>query len=239
MVFLTSHNTHYMEILKYSSFLIAPAIALLIYLFLRYRFPKGKFGLLYQSFIYGLISLVPVLLVQLIASYMGLDSLTTLKRIAFYSLVVMGMTSEISKFIFLRVFCYPNENFKTPVDGIIYSVMIAMGFATVNNVLYFINIPNLTVSGLNAATAGPANLIYGVLMGFFVGLGKMRSIKYIDSLTGLSAAIFFHAMYDFCLITKDRTLLAIFFAGSLIITFSLIAVAIRVHQKPVNSRSKG
>jgi RsiW-degrading membrane proteinase PrsW (M82 family) len=227
-----------MEILKFATFLIAPAIAILISLYLKYRFPEGKFGLLYKSFIYGLISLVPVLVVQLIASSMGLDSLTTLKRIAFYSLVVMGMASEISKFVLLKIFIYPKEDFKTPVDGIIYSVMIAMGFATVNNILYFINIPNLTVSTLNAATAGPANLIYGVLMGFFVGLGKMREIKFIDSLTGLAAAIFFHAMYDFCLITKDHTLLGIFFAGSLIITFSLIVVAIRMDQKPVKRRRK-
>jgi RsiW-degrading membrane proteinase PrsW (M82 family) len=106
--------------------------------------------------------------------------------------------------------------------------MISMGFATLNNILYFINIPNLSVSGANAITAGPANVIFGVIMGFFIGLGKLRKMRFIDSMTGLAAAIFFHALYDFCLLTKDYRLLLAFFIGSTIIGISLCVAAIRI-----------
>ena len=217
-----------MEILRYLSFAISPIIALMIYLFLRYRFPGGSFNLLFRSFLWGMASIVLVLVVQLLAHVFHLDHLNSIRRIAFYSLVVTAFFSEFSKFFFLKVFCYPRENFKSPVDGIIYSVMIAMGFATMNSILYFLNIPNLKVNTVNLVTAGPANVIFGVMMGFFIGLGKIRKIRLIDSMTGLSAAVFFHALYSFCLLTKDYKLLAALFIGSVIIVISLVLASLKI-----------
>jgi RsiW-degrading membrane proteinase PrsW (M82 family) len=217
-----------MDIIRYLSFVIAPAIALLIYLYLRYRFPGGSFNLLLKSYLWGMASIALVLVVQLVANIFGLDHLTNLRRIIFYSLVVTAFFAEFSKFFFLKVFCYPQENFRTPVDGIIYSVMIAMGFATMNSLLYFLNIPNLKVGTVNLVMSGPANVIFGVLMGFFIGLGKIRKIRLIDSMTGLSAAVLFHALYSFCLLTKDYKLLWALFIGSAIIVFSLGVVALRI-----------
>jgi RsiW-degrading membrane proteinase PrsW (M82 family) len=177
-----------------------------------------------------MISISLVLVVQLAASYLELDKLNNIRRILFYAVVVMALFSELGKYIFLRGFVYPKEVFKTPVDGIIFSVMISMGFATMNNILYFINIPDLSVNTANALTAGPANVIFGVMMGFFIGLGKLRKMRFIDSMTGLAAAVFFHGLYDFCLLTKDYRLLWAFFIGATIIAISLCLAALRIHQ---------
>lgn len=217
-----------MGILKYISFIIPPLIAVLIYFYLRYKFTKWSYSLLFKSFLWGMASITLVLIVQMIASSMGLDKLTNIRRVVFYALVIMAFFSEIAKFTILKGIVYPKEDFKSPVDGIIFAVMISMGFATLNNILYFINIPNLSVSGANAVTAGPANVIFGVIMGFFIGLGKLRKMRLIDSMTGLAAAIFFHALYDFCLLTKDYRLLLAFFIGATIIGLSLCFAAIRI-----------
>jgi RsiW-degrading membrane proteinase PrsW (M82 family) len=107
--------------------------------------------------------------------------------------------------------------------------MIALGFATANNILILFNIPHLEVNLVNAFSAGPANLIFGVLMGFFIGLGKLRQVRFVDSITSLGAAVLFHAIYAFCLLTNDHKLLIAFFAGSGIIAFSLCLAAIRMH----------
>ena len=170
-----------------------------------------------------------VLVVQLVADILGLDKLTNIRRVLFYALVITAFFAELGKYFFLRGFVYPKKEFKTPVDGIIFSVMISMGFATMNNILYFINIPGLTVNIPNALTAGPANAIFGVLMGFFIGMGTLRKIKVIDSMTGLAAAIFFHGLYSFCLLTKDYRMLWAFFIGSTIIGISLCFAALRMH----------
>jgi RsiW-degrading membrane proteinase PrsW (M82 family) len=175
-----------------------------------------------------MVSIVIVILVQLLAAYFELDKLHNLRRILFYSLVIVGFFSEFSKFFFLKVYCYPDKYFKSPLDGIIVSIMIAMGFATVNNILTLVNIPNLTVNYINALTSSPANIIFGGLMGFFVGLGKIRKIRWIDSMTGLAAAVFFHALYAFTLITDDYKLLIAFFIGSTIILLSLWIASLRM-----------
>ncbi|MCU0370294.1 MAG: PrsW family glutamic-type intramembrane protease [Bacteroidales bacterium] len=219
-----------MAFLKYASFFIPPLIALLIYVYLRYKFTKWSFSLLFKSFIWGMASIFLVLLVQIAANYLELDKLNNIRRILFYALVIMAFFSELGKYLILRGLVYPKEVFKTPVDGIILAVMISMGFATMNNILYFINIPDLTVNIANALTAGPANVIFGVMMGFFIGLGKLRKMRFIDSMTGLAAAVFFHALYDFCLLTKDYKLLWAFFIGATIIAISLCFAALRIHQ---------
>jgi protease PrsW len=219
-----------MEYLKYLTFVIPPLIASLIYLYLRYKFTRWSFSLLFKSFLWGMISILLVLVVQLLASYLELDRLNNMRRVIFYSLVVTAFFAELGKYIFLRGFVYPKDVFKTPVDGIIFSVMISMGFATMNNILYFINIPDLSVNVANALTAGPANVIFGVMMGFFIGLGKLRKMRFVDSMTGLTAAVFFHALYSFCLVTKDYRLMWAFFTGAAIIVISLCFAALRIHQ---------
>lgn len=223
-----------MEIIKYLTFLIPLAISILLFLYFRFKTGKDSSGLLLLAFFFGAISIVLVLVMQIIASSLGLDDLRNIRRILFYSVVVVAFFSEFGKYFFLRAFIYPKERFRNPVDGIIYSVMIAMGFATVNNLLYFIPLPNLEVNTVNAVTAGPANVIFGILMGFFIGLGKLRKLRLIDSMTGLLAAIFFHSLYAFCLITQDYRLLWAFFIGSVIIAGSLSIAAIRIkmdHQR--------
>jgi len=217
-----------MESYKELALLIPPVLALLIILYLKFKMPGGKFGLVYKAFLYGMISIVLVIGVQLLANEFGLDKLRNIRRIAFYAVVILGLFSEVGKYFFLRMFCYPSDRFNTPVDGIIYSVMIAMGFATMNSVFYFVDIPNVKVNLFNAATAGPANLIFGLAMGFFVGMGKMRSMRFIDNMTGLLAAIFFHSLYSFILITHDYQLMTAFFAGAAIIAFSLVLAALRM-----------
>jgi len=218
-----------MEYLNYLSILIPPLIALGLYLYLR----TGKFDfsvkLLASSYLWGMASIVLVILIQFLAAHFDLDNLHNLRWLLFYSLVIVGFFSELSKFFFLKVICYPQKDFRTPLDGIVFSIMIALGFATVNNILILVNIPHLEVSGVNAWTSGPANIIFGGLMGFFLGLGKLRGMRWVDSMTGLAAAVFFHALYAFTLLTKDYKLLAAFFIGSGIILVSLIIASRRIH----------
>lgn len=70
-----------------------------------------------------------------------------------------------------------------------------------------------------------ASITFGVVMGFFVGMGKMRKNRFIDNSTGLFAATFFHGLFYFCFITSDKRLLLFTTIGFLIITVTLIIKA--------------
>jgi RsiW-degrading membrane proteinase PrsW (M82 family) len=220
-----------MEYLNYLSLILPPLFAVLIYFYLRYKYSTRPSGLLFRAFLWGGLSILLVLGIQFLAGRFGLDSLGNLRRILFYSLVIAGFFSEFGKFFILKVLIYPKQELRSPVDGIIYAVMVSLGFATANNFLILFNIPQLEVNLVNAFSAGPANLIFGVLMGFFMGLGKLRQVRFVDSMTSLGAAVLFHAIYAFCLLTHDNKLLLAFFAGSGIIAFSLCLAAIRMHDE--------
>lgn len=217
-----------MNLLSVISFLAPPAIAVFIIVYLKLKISEMSLANLIHAFFWGMMTIIPVLLVQLFASYLELDNLRSLRRIIFYSLVILAFFSEFSKYMVIRAIYYPKVFFSTPVDGILYSVIISMGFATTNNILYFVNIPEIQISTGNAITTGPANVVFGVLMGFFLGLGKLRKLRLVDSMTGLTAATFFHALYVFCLLTNDYKLLTAFFIGSAVIVFSLGVAAIRI-----------
>jgi RsiW-degrading membrane proteinase PrsW (M82 family) len=219
-----------MEYLNNLSILIPSLIAFVLYYFFRSRKADFSGKLLIKSFLWGMASIVLVIVVQYLAAYFDLDNLKNLRRLLFYTVAVVGFFSELAKYFFLKVICYPDKNFRTPLDGIVFSIMVAMGFATTNNILTLINIPHLQVDLVNALSSGPANIIFGGLMGFFLGLGKLRKMRWIDSMTGLSAAVLFHAIYAFTLITADYKLLAAFFIGSGIILASLILAASRIHK---------
>lgn len=68
----------------------------------------------------------------------------------------------------------------------------------------------------------PANIITAIILGFFMGLGKLRRNSFIDSTTGLFAATIFQAVFEFCFIIADPTLLIVLFAGSILIAVVLV-----------------
>ena len=53
-----------------------------------------------------------------------------------FSYAVVGFSEEASKFLGLRFYSYRQKSFDEPLDGIVYSVMVSMGFATLENVMY-------------------------------------------------------------------------------------------------------
>lgn len=210
------------------SFFIAPVIALLLIFYMRFKFQIKTYSLIKKAFYFGVICVLLMVLVQILASYLRLDEYRNIRRTAFYAFVVIGFSSEFAKFLVLRYYFQPKENFKGPLDGIIYSFMISLGFVTVATVLYAYNVIGARVDLLFLFTYALANIVFAILLGFFVGLGKTRQNRFIDSMTGLFAATFFHGLYILSFLTKDYRLLIILAVGSIIITFLLTLKSLKI-----------
>ena len=84
------------------SLLLAPALAVLIVVIIRATRGKDKYPGLIVSFLLGMISLVVVLLFQYIADSFGLNIFSNIRRIIFYSFIVMGFGSELGKYLVLN-----------------------------------------------------------------------------------------------------------------------------------------
>ena len=113
------------------SIILSPLLAILLFTYMKYRFSGGYFGLLLRSYFWGIFSSIFAGLIFYIAYIMGYVELKNLRRILFYSFVVIGVGQEVGKFIILRYLMLPSKIFKTPSDGIIYSLMISFGALTV------------------------------------------------------------------------------------------------------------
>jgi protease PrsW len=195
---------------------IFPGLAIAYWIFRQDRYEPEPPRMLIRAFAAGCVSTVPALMMQLLCQ--DLENAHNLWDTAIFAFLVVGFTEEMSKYMMLRLTVYPSDEFNEPMDGIVYSVMISMGFATLENVMYVLNTGGgLATAFGRAFTAVPAHAAFGVLMGAYVGLAKFNPDKrdaYI--LIGVTLAIFFHGLYDFFLLQKVYEGIAILAIGALI-----------------------
>jgi RsiW-degrading membrane proteinase PrsW (M82 family) len=186
-----------MNFLVLLSLALAPGIAIAIYIYLKDRHEREPIKLLLMSFFYGVLSTIITLLISWpLTKSVSIDptSITDQFINAFF---LVALVEEFSKFLFVRFILYNNKNFNEPFDGIVYALMVSMGFATLENVLYTFQY-GVTTGVLRMFTAVPAHATFGILMGYFLGLAKFthrRELYY--AFLALLVATLFHGAYDY------------------------------------------
>lgn len=237
-----------MEWISYLLFIIplaiAPGIAIALFIYFRDKYEKEPFHLLRGCFLFGLLSVVPAGLIEVIEGLAGFNETGNMLQIFLYAMIGVGLVEELSKYFFLQVYAYPKAAFNEPFDGIVYSVMIAMGFATAENILYAVS-HGLGTTVMRMFTAVPLHATCGVIVGYYVGLAKFKPgpVKYI--LIGLLLAVVIHGAYDFFLFQQDYPALTLMAVVSLGAAVTLSFIAINRHRKsspfqnnhPVNSEN--
>ena len=217
------------------SYLHAPILAILLVLYLKQKFQLKTIKYLFQAFAFGVLSIVFFIAIDLIMEVLGLDTLKSLKRSVFYSFVVIGFGSQIGIFVVLRYIFLKKRHFKGPIDGIIYAILIALGFSTAAVPLYGAGLFAAVPASLFLYTLPLATLLFAIMMGFFTGMGKFRKNRLIDSLTGLGASSFFMGFYYFAFLTKEDTILILFGIG--IIIMSALFTVKAINTKPESSNT--
>lgn len=114
---------------------IAPALAVCGYIIHKDRFDKEPIWLLFLAFSFGVFSTFPAAIgSQLAAGFVMNDG--QFINTAIYAFLVVALSEEFAKFYFLRYILFKRKEFNEPLDGIVYAVMIGMGFAAFENILY-------------------------------------------------------------------------------------------------------
>ncbi len=220
---------------------IAPGIAICLFIFHRDAYNREPKRNLLISFLLGMITVVPAALIE--RSLITYE--TTVTAIAIKAFLFVALVEEGVKFIALRFYAYPSKKFDEPLDGIVYSVMVSMGFATLENILYVFQSAQTgqgyQVAFLRMFLAVPAHATFGVLMGYYAGKAKFAQHgKTILLLTGLIWAVLFHGLYDFFLFIRESPTVAdlaadgLLIAGaiaSFIIALRLSFIHIKKHRK--------
>lgn len=231
-----SQKDYFYALMNWTSYLllislaIAPGIAISIFIYFKDKYEKEPFWLLVKCFLFGMLAAVAAGLFELVESLAGFDSSGEWISALLFAFFGVSLVEEFCKFFFLRVFAYRKKAFNEAFDGIVYSVMIAMGFATLENVFYALQYGWQTTA-LRLFTAVPLHATCGVLMGYFVGTGKFKSAPWRFMFLGVFSAVVVHGAYDFFLFQQDYPALAVMAMVSLAGAVTLSFFAIRSHQR--------
>jgi RsiW-degrading membrane proteinase PrsW (M82 family) len=183
---------------------IAPGIAVCLFIYSFNRYGKAHIRNLVLSFVLGMAATLPALLIQMLAEDVRNEpSRHSILSYAWFAFIVVAFSEEGSKFLVLRFFSYPQKTFNEPFDGILYSVMIGMGFATVENIEYVSQF-GLETGVSRFFLAIPAHASFAVLMGYQVGWAKFDKERATWLMAkGLLIAVLFHGSFDFFLFLQQ------------------------------------
>lgn len=112
---------------------------------------------------------------------------------------------ELCKFLVVFLIAIRHEDYERPVDALVLSVAVALGFATFENLLYLLKSDDWTRTALaRAMTAVPSHVINAMLMGYFLGLAQLyrRHAKPFIILA-LAVPTLHHGAYDLPLFLID------------------------------------
>jgi RsiW-degrading membrane proteinase PrsW (M82 family) len=189
---------------------LAPAILLMLYVYFRDKYEKEPIALILKGIALGAIIIFPVGVVENSLTRLG-AGLAGIPKAAYDGFVVAALTEEIFKFGAVFMLVWRSRHFNEKFDGIVYAVSISLGFAAIENLFYVFSNHSTSVGILRAFTAVPGHTVFGIVMGFYMGLARFSTLsksKYL--LLAIVFPCLFHGFYDFLLLSGKPVLMLIF-----------------------------
>jgi RsiW-degrading membrane proteinase PrsW (M82 family)/ribosomal protein L40E len=167
----------------------------------------------------GLLSIVPAIICNtLVDHFLGLSGFIgdASRRItlplALASAVFIGINEETWKFLATLRLVRRLPEFDEPIDGMIYAMTVALGFAAVENIEYMVRY-GAGVLVTRSLLSVPIHLACAAIWGY--GLARARFISkhkryFTTALPYLLAAAGVHAAFDFFVFLRTWTILLVF-----------------------------
>lgn len=126
---------------------------------------------------------------------------------AILAFIVIGPVEEGVKFLAVRSFIYRSPYFDEPMDGIIYSAVVATGFAFAENLLLTFDAKYMVwIQGLCGTLV---HILFASYWGSALGWEKTSGVKkFITLQAGASLVVsaFMHGLFDFFIFVRERFL---------------------------------
>jgi len=206
------------KIILYIVFGLIPSLTWLFYYLRKDVHPESK-KMILKIFGWGALVTVPVFFTQIfLAKTLQQMALDGLVYSIIYWFIVISFTEEIFKFLVVKFRVLANPEFDEPVDTMIYMVIVALGFAGLENMLYlfspaeslpFAEVVNRTVviSFVRFIGATFLHTLCSAVIGYFLALSfrdtKNRAVLFT---AGLFLSTLLHGLYDFSIMVLSGPL---------------------------------
>jgi len=185
------------------SAIIAPAIFWIFYFYYKDRFRPEPIVYLGLAYIFGILAAFACSRFYTILPLIGLpyDPSFMMEshrvQFLFYSIGVTGIVEEFFKFLPFLVIMATFKCFDEKIDGIVYASIIALGFASYENMGYLVYMSGFELFG-RAITSPLTHTIFSSVWGYAVGNARIHKKSIFKaSVTGLLLAAFFHGIFNF------------------------------------------
>jgi RsiW-degrading membrane proteinase PrsW (M82 family) len=162
--------------------------------------PEPK-SLIVRTFFFGVGIAIPVALIETILYPGSIQGNLSVSTAAYVAFVVAGVTEEAGKFLVVRAGVYNSPHFEEPTDGLVYSAAAALGFASLENIIYVVSFgwQVILVRGL---FSNLAHVLFSSLWGYPLALTKLGMMKPKSATwLGLATAMIAHGAFDFLFFT--------------------------------------
>ena len=215
---------------RYLLFLaILPAAIIIWYIYRKDPVEKEPIPFLRRLFLFGVATIAGVVVFEIIAELLigvTFGSGSPLFYL-FENFLGVALIEEGAKFLVLHAEAWKSKYFNYEFDAIVYAVVISMGFATLENILYVLP-SSIDVAILRGVLSVPSHAIDAVLMGYFYGRAKKAdiegnaSVRTKNLVLSLVVPVLVHGAYDYLLTTEMVGSFFWLVVGSTIIALRLI-----------------
>jgi protease PrsW len=207
---------------------IAPGLLLCYVIFRLDKYDEEPILWLIGCFLLGMLLTFPAVNLEIWGTNLHETSPKSIFWTAILAFVMIAFVEEVVKFLGVLLVPFRSPVFNEPLDGIVYSMMISMGFATAENLVYADRFGIETIA-VRAFTAVPAHAAFAIFSGYFIGLAKFDLVNRRRFLgLGLLLSVLLHGFYDFFILLDKYEWLSVVgtigLYGSLIYSVRLIQI---------------
>tara|TARA_B100000212_G_scaffold271884_1_gene211280 strand:- start:85 stop:771 length:687 start_codon:yes stop_codon:yes gene_type:complete len=190
---------------------ILPSILIILFFVYsdKFREPRGE---ILKVFIYGILITIPAYFLNSYLNVFWYNNFRVTEGLI-SSFLTAAPVEEGLKLSILYFFVYKMKDFNEPIDGVVYGVIVSLGFATLENFYYvylladYFQTSSMSLAILRSFSAIPAHAVFGVFMGYF--FMKYVFVKKGDNLLFAFAIPFvLHGCYN--LFTVSNFLISLF-----------------------------
>ena len=178
---------------------VLPAILLLIYIYKKDAKPEPK-GQIWKAILLGAATVIPIVIIEnIISAFLfgeGGEAQSFISHCvdAFF---VAALPEESFKLLALWLVLRKNPHFDEHFDGIVYSVCVGLGFATIENIFYVVGDGDWASVGImRAIFSVPGHYAFAVLMGFYYAQYHFVKRSFLNWLGILWVPVIAHGIYD-------------------------------------------